>query len=115
LRRDADTDGDVPLPGIPITRNPGICAVWVTRMFSLFNPDIGGPGQLFQLGPPTELCWFREGRSATLPEIEDAIAETKTILMDAAMQDPTPGAVQELKLELARLNSTMERLANLRN
>jgi hypothetical protein len=63
-------DKDLPfdkhaLPGF-IERNPGVSAVWVTRYCS---PVPVHGGILFEIGTPTSVSWWREGRFATRAEI----------------------------------------------
>lgn len=63
-------DKDLPfdkraLPGF-IERNPGVAAVWVTRYCS---PVPVPGGMLFEIGKPTSVSWWREGRFATRDEI----------------------------------------------
>lgn len=79
--------------GEMIKRNPGVTAVWVTRSYELF-PD--GTGKvLFEVGPPVEVTWWREGRRATRTEVMEAI-ESGIPLLRAVCQNPTE------VLELAR-------------
>jgi hypothetical protein len=57
--------------GCPILRNPGAAAVLMTRTYQLF--DDGGGRYLIQMGEPTEVLWFAEGREATRAEVEESI------------------------------------------
>lgn len=63
----AMSDGET-VPGIMIQHNPGATLIWITKSF---HPEDG----LFHLGEPVEVQWFAEGRKATRPEIDAAIAK----------------------------------------
>lgn len=54
--------------GVMEPRNPGGCAVWITRSFQPFNARRGNAGVLFHLGEPEEIQWYREGHRATRDE-----------------------------------------------
>lgn len=70
--RDLPEDGQ-DAPGLGIKRNPGACAVWVTKSFKLFRAPCGGPGVLFEIGEPEEILWFCEGRAAARAEVQKSI------------------------------------------
>ena len=54
--------------GLPAERNPGICALWLTRSYQVFRPHVGNEGVLFRIGPWEQVSWWREGRpSYALP------------------------------------------------
>lgn len=66
-------------------RNPGVCVIWTTRRWAR------KPGyQLFDLGEPTEVTWWREGRPATYSEALDALVSGMEILGEAAAKDHDP-------------------------
>lgn len=59
--------------GIAIKRNPGVICLWTTRRYALFRSMSGNgarDGLLFQIGPPEQIEWFAEGRTATRAEVE---------------------------------------------
>jgi len=75
VRREDDLtrkiEAEVPQPGEMIKRNPGVTAIWTTKMWALF-PD--GKGQtLFRMGNVSHLSWWREGRAATFAEVAESI------------------------------------------
>lgn len=75
IRRERGLPEDRYAPGKPIDRNPGVVLIWVTRIikpFKVKNTD-DTPGVLFQLGDPTSLSFWREGRRATHDEIDESV------------------------------------------
>lgn len=66
-------------------RNPGASAVWTTRTWAR-KPGL----QLFTVGEPTSVTWWREGRPATYKEALDALMSGHDVLMDEANKDPRP-------------------------
>lgn len=71
-------------PGVMIARNPGCCAVWVTRDYRLRNvPN----GVLFRLGDPTSVHWFAEGRPATRDEVMASIESGFPTLLEMAQAE----------------------------
>jgi hypothetical protein len=56
--------------GIALDRNPGVTLIWTTNTFRLFG---AAGGWLIEIGNPTGMKWFREGRVATRAEILDSI------------------------------------------
>ena len=68
-------------PGIPITRNPGVSAVWVTTRYTLFPDDHGRP--LIEVGDPADVTWWREGRAATREECLESIESGLPLLYAA--------------------------------
>ena len=57
--------------GIMIKRNPGVICLWVTRDYKIFRDPAGRP--LFEIGEPTAITWWREGRHATRAEVQEGI------------------------------------------
>jgi hypothetical protein len=55
--------------GYGLSRNPGACCVWITHEYHTVRAHRGNDGILFQLGEPTEVLWFCNGRQATREEI----------------------------------------------
>jgi hypothetical protein len=66
------------VPGIMIQHNPEANLIWVTKTFKP-NRD-----RLFDLGEPTSLSWWKEGRRATRAEIDASIAKGLPYLRKAA-------------------------------
>lgn len=70
--------------GFMIERNPGVSLVWVTRSYMTvraFN------GELFSIGDPVQVLWYREGRTATRAEILEALESGLPLLFEAAGSD----------------------------
>lgn len=64
-------------------RNPGVCVTWTVRSWSK------KPGyQLFDLGEPTEVTWWREGRRATYVEALHCLVAGMDVLRPKAAQGP---------------------------
>jgi hypothetical protein len=77
-------------PGLMIARNPGVVVTYAASRFQIF----GGHGQeLFRLGDPVALAFWREGRTATRAEILEAITSGIPLLAEAC--DSTPGNTRE--------------------
>lgn len=65
--------GMIPAAGFHIEHNPGAMCLWMTTSYRLIEPAMGNAGVLFQLGDPTDLVWFAEGRLAMMDEVEAAV------------------------------------------
>lgn len=84
-RNDKDWPSDHrEMPGITIDRNPGVSLIWMTRSYHLFEPEKGGAGVLVQVGDPTRLEWWREGRTATRDECLQSINDGLPALREVA-------------------------------
>lgn len=77
-----------------IARNPGVTLVWSGRGWKPFV----GPGEVtyFNIGQPTRVEWYTEGRAATRDEVMEAIESGLPILREAAERDGSE-AVAELE------------------
>jgi hypothetical protein len=65
-RRDANLPEDhQDPPGVFLTRNPAVSAVWITNSFVPRRVD---GGLLFSMGDPSTVLWFTKGRRATHAE-----------------------------------------------
>jgi hypothetical protein len=71
--------------GIMIKRNPGAAAVWVTSDYKPIA-DPKGKGFVLQIGDPTGVRWFAEGRDATRAEVVASIESGVPILLAAEEQ-----------------------------
>lgn len=91
-RRDRGDLTWVPAAGEMIERNPGAVLVWTTRQFKPFRPPagLGNDGLLYQLGEPTSIEWFREGRAATRDEVIEAMDSGLPNLLEACERDDDP-------------------------
>lgn len=90
-RGDLSDVGEVHVAGMMIERNPGVCALWVTRRYSVFHAN----GTLFKIGDPERVEFYAKGRKAFLDEIDESVVTGLPILEEAAVKDG-PGAVKEL-------------------
>ncbi|MGW2951595.1 hypothetical protein [Streptomyces eurythermus] len=84
-RRDNLPVDTVPPDGEMNPRNPGTCAIWTTCRWSRKRGL-----ELFDLGEPTEVTWWREGRSAMYGEALDALVSGLEILKVEADKDLRP-------------------------
>jgi hypothetical protein len=71
-RRPISSALDVSQPGIPILRNPGVCAVWVIQRRDVKVVKVEG-GHLVELGDPSEVHWYTHGATATREQCEASI------------------------------------------
>jgi ferredoxin len=87
-------------PGIMLTHNPGVTALWVTRSYKPFRPSIGnGRAPLFQMGEPIDMTWYREGAPATHDQVIAAMRLGIPALIAAAKADRDPrGAMMDLRI-----------------
>lgn len=92
-RRDSGKpDGTIDAGGVSILRNPGVALVWVTRSFRSFRTGLGAEGILCELGDPTELRWYAEGRTATRDEVRESMESGLPALQAACAEDDDPAA-----------------------
>lgn len=81
-------------PGISLDRNPGVTLVWRTRNPTRFSDGKGG--KLFDIGSPTRVDWYAEGRPATREEIMASVDSGMPVLQEMADEEG-PDAQNELK------------------
>lgn len=74
--------------GLPIKRQPGAVAIWITNRF---KKSIYGGQYLFELGDPVEVLWFCHGRKATREEVLKSIESGYPLLLELAQQDGAEG------------------------
>lgn len=76
----------IPAPGLPIDRNPGVCAIWVTSSYKPYKAgrQVGEDGVLFDLGPATRLEFWCEGRPATRAEVDESVRTGLPLLQAVA-------------------------------
>jgi hypothetical protein len=67
--------------GLMIKRNPGCTLLWTTTSYKLIS-DNGGV--LFRVGDPTQVSWWKEGRTATRAEVMHSIETGLPILRGQA-------------------------------
>lgn len=91
-RNEKDMPEHREMPGLGLKRNPGAGAVWLTRSYRPFRAKHYNAGTLFEIGEPTEVLWFAQGRTATRDEVDASIASGLPALQEQADNDPVPGA-----------------------
>lgn len=102
---DGEVLGTIDAPGTTIDRNPGVTLAWTTKSYKAFRipremvQQGMQPGMLFEIGNPTDLMWFSEGRTATREEILTSIETGYPLLLEAAEQD---GEMAVKALEMQR-------------
>jgi len=80
-------------PGHSIRRNPGVVLLWTTRSYSLFRDGKGGV--LLQMGDPTRVEWYAEGKpNATRAQVLRSIETGLPFLEELAREQP--GAMEAL-------------------
>lgn len=100
-RMNVDHLGTVEPPGVPIKRNPGACAVWVTKRYEIID---AGNGPLIRIGEPQMVHWFACGRKATRSEVQESIDSGLPILQGMAAEEG-----HEAENELAQAVKRLER------
>jgi hypothetical protein len=93
--------------GFGLARQPGVVCLWTARScrpFRVSDRAVAAgaqPGVLFELGEPTDIRWYREGRPATPAEIYASVTSGLPALRDLARQEGT-GAVLHLERQIDR-------------
>lgn len=83
-RRTTDLPEDTVDPGgIMIVRNPGVALVWTSRTWRLDRQH-----GIFDVGNPTDVRWYAEGRPATRAEVLASIDSGLPLLRAEAEKDP---------------------------
>ena len=85
------TEGELP-GGIMIPGNPGVTAVWICYEYRPFrvqaDPASGAhAGTLFEIGDPSRIEFWREGRQANAEEIAEAIKTGLPRLMEVSIKE----------------------------
>lgn len=82
--------------GVFLTRNPGVCAIWVSKTFKAWKEQ----GKiLMTVGDPERVLWFAEGRPAKRSEVEASIADGLPVLEGIA-EEEGPEAEQDLAAKI---------------
>jgi hypothetical protein len=102
-------DGVADAAGFAIQRNPGVTLVWVTKSYRVVKAP-GGIGGLFQMGDPTSVAFYAEGRVATVDEIEESITTGLPLLEAPAVQEG-PRAVRALEQATAVFRKLLPQVA----
>lgn len=94
-RNEKDMPKDAKNPaGVMIKRNPGVTALWVTKSYKPFK---AGKGVLLEIGNPTNVLWYSDGRPATRAEVDESI-RTGLPILEAEAAKEGHKAVQMLKI-----------------
>lgn len=83
--------------GEPVLHNPGVTLIWYCQGYRV-TPD--KQGVLFEIGHPSRVLWFREGREATRQEALDGMMKGLPFLQ-AEAERYGPEAVRDLEWRLA--------------
>jgi len=99
-RRPVDERPDLgPPPGIPLARNPGMVAIWITERWKVVRAP-GGP--MISLGDPTEVLWYIAGHPATPEQARVAFDAGVPLLRQACELDTDPDASRAQLAQLIR-------------
>lgn len=93
-RNEKDLPENRAIAGLHLDRNPGCMALYETPRAKPFR---AGDGYLFQLGEPTRVDWWAEGRTATRAEVLASIDSGYPILLDVARRLDGPESITELE------------------
>lgn len=78
-------NGAVEADGVGLKRNPGVSLLWVTKSYGTFRDGKGG--WLIEVGDPTQVAWYAEGRTATRAEVVASIDSGFPLLLEAAEEE----------------------------
>lgn len=78
--------------GVMLTRNPGVTMTWTSRTWGTYEVE---NGLLVDIGEPTDVAWYCEGREATTEEILTSIRTGLPALTEMA-EDEGPAAIKML-------------------
>ncbi len=70
-RIEANMPEHTKVAGTMLARNPGVVCLWTVEQYRPFRVDNGA---LFEIGSPTAVEWWAEGRAATRAEVDASIA-----------------------------------------
>lgn len=100
-RNEKEMPAEASMAGIGIKRNPGCCAIYVTRSYKAWRAE---NGVLVTMGEPERVEWWAEGRQATRAEISASIESGYPLLQEQARRDKDPiGAEADLALRLTHV------------
>jgi hypothetical protein len=94
--------------GEMIARNPGVTLLWTTRTYTVYNDGHGKP--LIEIGHPSAVSWYREGRPATRGEVEVSILTGLPLLFAACDKEDTTRARDSARAELEKRCAAVEAL-----
>lgn len=100
LRREAGLPNDPrSIGGIAIKRNPGVAMLWTCRDYKVHRVH---NGMLVQMGEPTSVEWYAEGRVADRAEVDESIRTGLPFLQEIA-DEQGEGAPEHLLKCIARM------------
>ena len=82
-----DFAGQHATPGIMVSDNPGMCAVWVTREYRF------GRDGLCRIGDPIRVSWWRRGVEVTSDKDAQAVYEARAALLRNTARDEGANAL----------------------
>lgn len=100
---DLDPNSKEP-PGNMIDRQPGVTALWITKSFTPYQV---GSGLLFEIGDPTEVHFWRQGRTATYAEIKESLHSGLPELARVAAQQGPQAQIKLLEMTTAFVENIM--------
>lgn len=100
-------EGMIAPAGVLLSRNPGVTCLWVTKSYSIFKTQ---GGVLIRIGEPIDVQWYREGRAATLQEVNESIEGGMPSLLDIANKEG-PRALRALRDQVARATKLFPKAA----
>jgi hypothetical protein len=104
-RNDRDLPVERSAPGKMILRNPGVCAVWMTKRYDVMRVD---NGILLQIGEPEMIEFYAKGRIATRAEVDHSI-RTGLPILEAEAKEEGLDAERELTRALLRFDPLLEK------
>lgn len=102
-------EGHVEAAGVPLKRNPGCCAIWVTGSYKAFKAGHGNHGYLFSLGPPARIEFWAEGRPATRDEVIESIRGGLPSLQEVAEHDG-PEGIAALQAQVQKFERVLDQI-----
>lgn len=94
--------------GDMIPRNPGVTLLWTTRSYSIFLDTAGKP--LIEIGDPSAVAWYREGRAATRTEVDESIVTGLPFLVSACDKESHQKDRDRARAELERRRVVVQQL-----
>lgn len=111
VRREDEEINNSSLGAHHLPRNPGVGGVWVTTRYTSFKaPGSSSSGLLFEMGAPSRVEWYAEGREATRAEVTASIDSGMPTLEAMCNQEKTVTAVLEAKKQLAAARLSVDQL-----
>jgi hypothetical protein len=83
-----------------LSRNPGCCVIWTTQA-PIVVKHRDRNGMLFDIGEPTSVEWWAEGRQATRDEVMASISSGLPVLQKMAAEEGQD-AIQQLGVSIGR-------------